>query len=57
VKVLFAAAKALPSGFKKGDVMKTSGSSIDLGRALMLLVADGKLGKRGDRRKTRYWVK
>jgi hypothetical protein len=55
--VAFAAAKALPPGFKKGDVMKKSGSSIDLGRALTLLVADGKLGKRGDRRKTRYWVK
>jgi hypothetical protein len=55
--VALAAGKALPPGFKKADVMKKSGSSIDLGRALTLLVADGKLTKRGDRRTTRYWVK
>jgi hypothetical protein len=55
--VALAAAKALAPGFKKGDVMKKSGSSIDLGRALTLLVADGKLTKQGDRRRTRYWVK
>jgi hypothetical protein len=53
----FAAAKALKPGFSKGDVMTKSGSKIDLGRALSLLVADGKLTKKGDRRMTRYWVK
>jgi hypothetical protein len=55
--VAFAAAGTLPPGFQKGDVMKKSGSSIDLSRALRLLVADGRLTKRGDRRKARYWVK
>ncbi len=52
-----ATAKALKPAFSKGDVMKKSGSRIDLGRALALLVAAGKLTKKGDRRKTRYWVK
>jgi hypothetical protein len=37
--------------------MNKSGSKTDLGRALSLLVADGKLTKKGDRRMTRYWVK
>ena len=37
--------------------MSKSGSKVDLGRALSLLVADGKLIKKGDRRMTRYWVK
>jgi hypothetical protein len=53
----FAAAKALKPGFSKGDVMRKSGSKVDLGRALSLLVADGKLSKKGDRRLARYWVK
>jgi hypothetical protein len=52
-----AAAKSLKPGFSKGDVMKKSGSAVDLGRALSLLVADGKLSKKGDRRLARYWVK
>jgi hypothetical protein len=52
-----AAAKTLKPGFSKGDVMGKSGSKTDLGRALSLLVADGKLTKKGDRRMTRYWVK
>jgi hypothetical protein len=52
-----AAAKTLKPGFSKGDVMNKSGSKTDLGRALSLLVADGKLTKKGDRRMTRYWVK
>lgn len=50
-------AKQLPAGFSKGDVMRKSGSKVDLGRALGLLVDDGKLTKKGDRRNTRYWVK
>ena len=52
-----AAAKALKPGFSKGDVMKRSSSTVDLGRALSLLVKEGKLTKKGDRRKARYWVK
>ena len=52
-----AAAKGLRPGFSKGDVMSKSGSKVDLGRALSLLVAEGKLTKKGDRRMTRYWVK
>jgi hypothetical protein len=52
-----AASKALKPGFSKGDVMRKSGSKVDLGRALSLLVADGKLSKKGDRRLARYWVK
>jgi hypothetical protein len=51
------AAKGLRPGFSKGDVMSKSGSKVDLGRALSLLVAEGKLSKKGDRRMTRYWVK
>jgi|GraSoiStandDraft_4_1057263.scaffolds.fasta_scaffold1197185_2 hypothetical protein len=53
----FVAAKTLKPGFSKSDVMNKSGSKTDLGRALSLLVADGKLTKKGDRRMTRYWVK
>jgi hypothetical protein len=49
-------ARALGPGFRKGDVMKRSGSRTDLGRALSLLVKEGKLAKKGDRRKARYWV-
>jgi hypothetical protein len=39
------------------DVTRKSGSKDDLGRALSLLVAEGKLTKKGDRRKTTYTVK
>jgi hypothetical protein len=53
----FAAAKSLKPGFAKSDVMKKSGSKVDLGRALSLLVTDGKLTRKGDRRLARYWVK
>src|SRR6185369_2876044 len=56
-EMALAAAKALKANFSKGDVMKKAGSDVDLGRALVLLVADGKLAKKGDRRLTRYWVK
>jgi hypothetical protein len=56
-EVALTAAKSLKPGFSKGDVMKKSGGAVDLGRALALLVADGKLSKKGDRRSTRYWVK
>jgi hypothetical protein len=52
-----AAAKTLKPGFAKSDVMKKSGSKVDLGRALTLLVKDGKLTMKGDRRLARYWVK
>jgi hypothetical protein len=52
----FETARELSPGFKKGDVMKRSGSRVDLGRALSLLVKEGKLSKKGDRRKARYWV-
>src|SRR4051794_5786937 len=50
-------AKALKANFSKGDVMRKSGSKVDLGRALTLLVAEGKLRKKGDRRLTRYSMK
>src|SRR5262249_33608113 len=33
-------ARSLSPGFKKGDVMKRSGSRVDLGRALSLLVKE-----------------
>jgi hypothetical protein len=56
-ELAFATAKSLKPGFSKGDVMKKSGSTVNLGRALSLLVADGKLTKKGDRRLTRYWVR
>jgi hypothetical protein len=51
------AAKTLKPGFSKGDVMSKAGSKVDLGRALSLLVTEGKLIKKGDRRMTRYWIK
>lgn len=51
------AAKALKPGFSKGDVMQKANVKFDLGRALSLLVSEGKLIKKGDRRMTRYWVK
>jgi hypothetical protein len=54
--VALEAARELSPGFRKGDVMKQSGSRVDLGRALSLLVKEGKLSKKGDRRKARYWV-
>jgi hypothetical protein len=56
-EIALGAAKGLKPGFSKGDVMSKSGSKVDLGRALSLLVNDGKLTKKGDRRMTRYWVK
>lgn len=56
-EIALSAAKGLRAGFSKSDVMSKSGSKVDLGRALSLLVADGKLSKKGDRRMTRYWVK
>jgi hypothetical protein len=56
-EIALSTAKGLKPGFSKGDVMNKSGSKLDLGRALSLLVADGKLVKKGDRRMTRYWVK
>jgi|SRR5579859_2572683 len=56
-EIALSAAKGLKPGFSKGDVMSKSGSKVDLGRALSLLVSDGKLTKKGDRRMTRYWVK
>jgi hypothetical protein len=37
--------------------MKKSGSKVDLGRALSLLVNDGKITMKGDRRLARYWAK
>ncbi len=52
-----ATAKQLPAGFSKGDVMRRAGAKVDLGRALSLLVDEGRLTKKGDRRNTRYWVK
>jgi hypothetical protein len=52
-----AVAKTLKPGFSKGDVMKKSGAKVDLGRALSVLVAAGKLSRKGDRRLARYWVK
>ena len=56
-QLAFSAAKGLKPGFSKSDVMKKAGPSVDLGRALSLLVADGKLTRKGERRMARYWVK
>jgi hypothetical protein len=52
--VALATAKSLKGGFAKSDVMKKSGSKVDLGRALSLLVKEGKLTRKGDRRLARY---
>jgi hypothetical protein len=56
-KVAYETARTLRPGFSKGEVMRKSGSKVDLGRALSLLVADGRLTKKGDRRLTRYFVR
>ena len=54
---VLAAARQLKPGFSKSDVMRKSRSRVDLGRAIALVVADGKLVKKGDRRLTRYWLR
>jgi hypothetical protein len=56
-EMVLTAAKQLKPGFSKSDVMKKARSKVDLGRALALVVADGRLTKKGDRRLTRYWLK
>lgn len=50
-------AKKLEPGFSKSDLMKKAGTKEDLGRALSLLVTEGKLTRKGERRLARYWVK
>ncbi len=50
------AAKRLPAGFSKGDVMRESGAAVNLGRALSLLVEEGKLTRKGEKRLARYSV-
>lgn len=52
-----ATAKKLDPGFSKSDLMKKAGAKEDLGRALSLLVNEGKLTRKGERRLARYWVK
>jgi len=54
--VAFGIAKMLSPGFRKRDVMKRSDSKVDLGRALSLLVREGKLSRKGSRRAARYWT-
>ena len=56
-ELALATAKRLPPGFSKGDLMKRAGSKIDLGRALGLLVDEGHLTRKGERRNTRYWLR
>jgi hypothetical protein len=56
-KLALDTAKTLKPGFSKGEAMAKAGSKVDLGRALTLLVQEGKLRKQGERRMTRYWVK
>lgn len=50
-------AKKLEPGFSKSDLMKKAGTKEDLGRALSLLVNEGRLTRKGERRLARYWVK
>jgi len=38
---------------QKSDLMKKAASTVDLGRALSLLMSDGKVTRRGDRRLAR----
>jgi len=54
-KVLAIAAK-LPAGFAKGNVAERIGGEFDPGRALGLLVDEGKLIRTGERRNTTYTV-
>jgi hypothetical protein len=54
---VFAVAKQLGQGFAKNDVTKKVRSKEDVGRMLALLVAEGRLTKKGDRRLTTYSVK
>jgi hypothetical protein len=55
-------ATTLTPGFAKGDVnakggVDSLGERLDFGRTLSLLVEDGKLIRKGERRNARYWVK
>jgi hypothetical protein len=54
---VFAVAKLLGQGFAKNDVTKKVRSNEDVGRMLALLVAEGRLTKKGDRRLTTYSVR
>jgi hypothetical protein len=54
---VFAIAKQLAQGFAKSDVTKKARSKAGVGRMLALLVAEGKLTKKGDRRLTKYSVR
>lgn len=56
-ETVLTAARQLKPGFSKSDVMKKARSRVDLGRAIALVVSDGKLIKKGDRRLTRYWLR
>ncbi len=50
-------AKQMPAGFSKGELMKRAGGKVDMGRFLGLLVDEGVLTRKGERRSARYWVK
>ena len=56
-KLALDTSKTMKPGFSKGELMQKCDSTVDLGRALTLLVAEGKLRKQGERRMTRYWLK
>ncbi len=53
----FHTAKQMPPGFSKGDLMKRTGGKVEMGRFLGLLVDEGLLVRKGERRAARYWVK
>jgi hypothetical protein len=50
-------ARQMPPGFSKGNLMKRTGGKVDMDRFLGLLVDEGLLTRKGERRSTRYWVK
>ena len=50
-------AKQMPPGFSKGDLMRRTGGKVDMGRFIGLLVDEGLLTRKGERRNARYWLK
>lgn len=53
----FSTAKQMPPGFSKGELMRRTGGKVDMSRFLGMLVEEGLLTRKGERRNARYWVK
>lgn len=56
-ELVLGAARALGAGFARKDIVAATGLEDDATRVLALLVKEGKLEKRGERRLTTYTLK